>query len=260
MAAEGAGYAARDLLIQEGQAILAALSATGDQNAAIHAARKAIRRMRAVLALLNEDALSLERDDLALRRLGKGLSDLRDAHVTVETAHRLRALQPGPGWAAIVASLVTRRDRILRRELANDSGFRRRRKVVEAVSLHLEAQPWECVRRSGIRAALARSERRVKKAGARAARDGDAEAVHRWRRRVRRLRMQLDAAHELGALHGQAHSGVARKAKALHKISDRLGWRQDLQLLRNLVRAMPADAGKAAVLGQIDAALASTTH
>lgn len=257
MAADSTGAMARDLLRQDCQAVQQALATTDDQNDAIHLARKAIRRMRALLALLDDTDFNLQRDDLELRRLGKGLSAMRDAHVVVETARQLQKLDPAAGWDAITPALVMRRTRILQRALVSDPEFSRRRRVAEQVMLHMESQPWEHLQRAGVRAALARSERRVGKAAERAARDGDAEAVHRWRRRVRRLRMQLDAANALGALHGHGHTnaGSAKKAKALHRLSDRLGWLQDLRLLRNLVRSMPAHAEKAAVLGQIDSEL-----
>lgn len=259
MSKDAPGEAARELLRRDGLAVLEALAATLDRHDAIHAARKAIRRMRALLALLDEDDFCLARDDLALRRLGKGLSYMRDAHVVVETAARLQTLDGTVEWRAILDALMARRERILQRALGGDPEFARRSAVVEQVMSHMQQQPWERLRRSGVRAALARSERRVVKAAARAADDGDDEAVHRWRRRARRLRMQLDAAHVLGTLHGHVHGdgAVARKAKALHKVSDRLGWMQDLRLLRNLVRNLPADIHKATAQEQIDAELAA---
>ena len=254
MLADAPGAVARELLAQDGARVVAALAAPDDQNEGIHAARKAIRRMRAVLALLDEDEFELEREDRSLRRLGKGLSALRDAHVVVEAAKRLQALHPGPAWAGVVGTLEQRRSGILQQAAAIDPQFARRRMTIERVLQRLEAQPWERLRRRHVRAALARSERRVKRAASRAASDGDAEAIHRWRRRVRRLRMQLDAGQALGAFGGHAKGRVASngRAKALHKTSDGLGWLQDLQMLRNLVRRMPAEEGKADVLLQID--------
>jgi hypothetical protein len=257
MSSDAPGAVARDLLGRDCQLVLEALAATVDPHDAIHSARKAIRRMRALLALLDEDDFDLARDDLALRRLGKGLSDMRDAHVVVEAAARLQKADGADDWNAIITALAARREHILRRALASDPDFARRRSVVEQVLSHVQQQPWERLRRSRVRTALARSERRVVKAAARAAHDGDDEAVHRWRRRARRLRMQLDAAHALGAVHGHAHGNgaVARKAKALHKVSDRLGALQDLRLLRNLVRNLPATMDKTAALKQIGAEL-----
>ncbi len=99
MLADAPGAVARELLAQDGARVLAALAAPCDQNEGIHAARKAIRRMRAVLALLDEDEFELEREDRSLRRLGKSLSALRDAHVVVEAAKRLQVLHSGPAWA-----------------------------------------------------------------------------------------------------------------------------------------------------------------
>ncbi len=252
MPADATGMIARGLLVKDGQAILDALPASTDQNDAIHAARKAVRRMRALLALLVADDLDLDREDFALRRLGKGLSDMRDAHVVVETATRLQTLHPDPGWQPIIEALELRRTRILQRSLGVDPGFLKRRMVVERVLERIEAQPWGTLRKRTIRAALAASERRAKKAAERAAHDDDPETVHRWRRKVRRLRMQLDAAQELGAIHGHGHAEVARKGKVMHKVSDRLGWAQDLRLLRNLVRGLPASEGKQAVMGLIE--------
>jgi CHAD domain-containing protein len=245
---------ARGLLMKDGQAILDALPASTDQNDAIHAARKAIRRMRALLALLVADDLDLDREDVALRRLGKGLSDMRDAHVVVETARRLQALHPDPGWEPVIDALELRRTRVLQRSLAEDAGFLKRRMIVERVLDRIEAQPWEAVRKRSIRAALATSERRARKAAERAAHDDDPEIVHRWRRKVRRLRMQLDAAQELGAIqgHGDGLAAVVRKGKTLHKISERLGWSQDLKLLQNLVRNLPASEGKGVVMKSME--------
>ena len=93
--------------------------------------------------------------------------------------------------------------------------------------------------------------------GARAKVDAAPEVVHRWRRKVRRLRMQLEAAQALGVLHRHdaGRSELARKGKALHKISDRLGWEQDLRMLRNLVRSLPYAEGKQAVMTVVDRVL-----
>jgi CHAD domain-containing protein len=139
---------------------------------------------------------------------------------------------------------------------AHYPGFERRRRVIGQFVQRLQDQPWQSVRCAAVRDALERSERRVKKAGTRAQHDPDPEQVHRWRRKLRRLRMQLDAAQHIGALHGrEGHAAVVRKAKSLHRTSDQLGWQQDLRLLRNLVRNLPASAGKSEVLATIERAL-----
>ncbi|MEG2802875.1 CHAD domain-containing protein [Stenotrophomonas sp.] len=257
MSAREWGAVIEQRLQREGALILAALSAHDDPHAAIHAVRKAVRRMRAMLALLDTDGMGLARVDRRLQRLGDSLSAVRDAHVVVEAARQLQQQHPAVQWNPVIEALETRRTRILQHTMRGDPGYRRRRAGIEQVCLALQQAPWHRVRRHDLRAGLARSERRVDKAAARAARDADPEAIHRWRRRVRRLRMQREALHALGALSpppaGKGDGGAA--AKALHALSDRLGWQQDLRLLRNLVRAMPCHPGKAEPLAQVQAAL-----
>ncbi|HEL3804752.1 TPA: CHAD domain-containing protein, partial [Stenotrophomonas maltophilia] len=84
----------------------------------------------------------------------------------------------------------------------------------------------------------------------------DIEGVHRWRRRARRLRMQLELLKDMKLRPGRSREGPehGKAARSLHHLSDRLGDMQDLRLLRNLVRAMPSCSGKTVVLQLIDAA------
>lgn len=259
MSAQALGTAIEQRLKQECEAISAALSSTHDLHAAIHATRKAVRRMRALLALLADTALALERTDRALQRLGDGLSTARDAHVVVEAARQLQQRHPAPGWDRVIALLGARRARILQRLQHADPGLQRRRRAIERICEGLAPLAWDAVRRQHLRHGLARSERRVDKAAARAMRHHEPEAIHRWRRRVRRLRMQRDVMRELGALPGEkaGQAGDARQSRNLHKLSDQLGWQQDLRLLHALVRAMPAHADKPALLGQIQQAMQS---
>lgn len=254
MPATRLGPLAHALARQECQAIAQALCLEGDGHAAVHAARKAVRRLRSLLSLLGRSGLQLERADLRLRRLGQGLSRLRDGHVAVETAATLAGREPGLPWAAVIAQLQRRRDRLLQRALEADPGFGRRHRVVEQVLQDLAAQPWDSMRRADLRTGLRRSQRRVLKAGARARHSGDADALHRWRRKVRRLRMQVEALPQLGIpLERVYRGGRDKPAKALHRLSDQLGWSQDLQLLRNLLRGMREVEAKRALLDQIDA-------
>ena len=250
MSAADPGESLRKRAVQECRSIIAALSATEDPHGAIHAARKAIRRLRALLGLLQDSALELDDADRRLQRLGDSLSDLRDAHVVVQAAVYLQDAHAAEAWPGIIARLVQRRDRLLQQTLQRDPGFDRRVRVVLNIQQQLAAQPWSTLHRSTLRSNLEHSRKRTGKAARRANDDGGAAAIHRWRRRVRRLRMQLDVAQalKLHAGHAQTKSGDAR---ALHRLSDVLGEQQDLQLLRNLVRAMPASDGKARVLDQL---------
>jgi len=253
MSAADPGESVRKRAVQECRSIIAALSATEDPHGAIHAARKAIRRLRASLGLLQDSALELDDADRRLQRLGDSLSDLRDAHVVVQAAVYLQDAHAAEAWPGIIARLVQRRDRLLQQALQRDPGFDRRVRHVAIVQEQLAKEPWAKLRRSTLRSNLERSQRQAEKAALRAGDDGGADAIHRWRRKVRRLRMQLDVAHALD-LHAGKRKATGSDAEALHRLSDVLGRQQDLQLLRNLVRAMPAAQGKARALEQIRSA------
>lgn len=234
------GAAARQLVQEECLAIANALAMRSDIHVGVHSARKAIRRLRAVLALFATDEQPLQRSDRALQRLGRGLSALRDAHVLVDTAQSLQAGAPAPGWATVITYLGARRDRLLQRAYAQDAEFKKKRRVVQRVGLELDTQRWELVRKGDLRRALARTRRRVEKAAARARDSDDAQALHDWRRRVRRLRMQLEVMARLdsGLVKDRPGSDGGKQDKGLHRLSDALGREQDLRMLRNHVRAM----------------------
>lgn len=257
MPSNAAGPLVRALALSECQAVAQALVPGPQVHESVHVARKAIRRLRALLALLERTALDLERADGLLRRLGDGLSALRDAHVAVETAARLGRHQAGPAWAGVVLRLQARRDAVLQRALNGDPGFARRQRSLQRIAGLLEAQDWACVRPLQIRDGLRRSAQRAAKAEKRARASVDPEVLHRWRRKVRRLRMQLEAMPQLDAALAKAHGHKQddKHTKALHRLSDHLGRQQDLRLLRSLLRAMRAVDGKKALLMQLDAAL-----
>lgn len=257
MSKQGPGQNSRDLARHECSLILASLAAPDDPHEAIHSVRKSIRRLRALLGLLERGNLDLRQIDRTLQRVGRSLSAVRDAHVVTEAAVALQAAHAEHDWAPAITAMAARRARVLQKALRDDPAFSRRAHQVMRVAERLEQQPWDSVKPADIQAALARSERRAHKAAKRAEKGDDPGAVHRWRRRVRRLRMQLEALPHMGmkSVAGQGgKAGGSKRAKALHQLSDRLGWSQDIRLLRNLVRSLPAWDGKSAIM-QITKAL-----
>ena len=141
MSAAEAGEAFRQRALHECAAIAAALSSASDPHPAVHSARKAIRRLRSLLALLQHAALDVEAADLGLKRLGHGLSRLRDAHVVVEVARQLQERVADPRWKGVIRMLVLRREGLLQATLQRDPGFARRLRVLAAVQQQLAVQP-----------------------------------------------------------------------------------------------------------------------
>jgi CHAD domain-containing protein len=85
-----------------------------------------------------------------------------------------------------------------------------------------------------------RSLKRLEKANAAAQAEGSSARLHRWRKRVRRLRLQLETLDGVEATAGwKSLDDVKHKVKStrsLRRLADKLGWRQDLQVLRSSIR------------------------
>lgn len=222
------------LLQHECQAAIDALAAGGDVHAQVHEARKAIRRARSLIALV-EPELDAEAADAILKRTGDSLGALRDARAVTLTAIGLHKRRPDPGWAQAASALARRADRLVARELALDPGFAKRRRAIRRAARQLEALPWNALESAGIRAGLVRQGRRADKAAQRARKSPEAQNLHRWRRRVRRLRMQVDALAQLKIRILDQDPVVARR---LHRLSDELGAHQDLAVLVDTLRRM----------------------
>ncbi|GMV31651.1 MAG: hypothetical protein AMXMBFR59_37760 [Rhodanobacteraceae bacterium] len=218
---------------------------------AVHALRKAVRRFRSVLALCGDAApVALARIDRRVRRIGKDFSALRDAHVLVGAVAAVRRRDARPAvWQELEALAVAQRKALLGRALADDPEFRAVRRRVARISTDLARGEIGYVTGAVVARALVDSAARVTRAE-RKARDSARKTVqHRWRRRVRRLRLQLEG---LEAIAGDPQTSVEARVEAqwiladaadrvpsaatLAVLADRLGRQQDLARLRAVVR------------------------
>lgn len=222
-----------------------ALADVKNRNRGIHEARKSLRRLKSLLALGAEPfADKLPALNERIGKLATGLSPLRDAHVAVHTAQVLAGPGPSPEWQQAIHALENRRDGRLAAALTKDPRFLKRRHQIRDLGDAIEALPWKSVTRRTIEHALALSERRVARAEKRVRKDGSVANLHRWRRRARRLRMQLDFWRKLLKATGKsAHKRGAQDKAALHtmsRLSDALGAKQDLRALRATLRTLKA--------------------
>lgn len=236
------------LLQKECQTAIEALAAGDDVHARVHEARKAIRRTRSQIALA-APKLDVAAVDARLQRVGESLGDLRDAHAVAVTAARLGKRLPDPRWTQVATALEKRADRLARRELASDPGFAKRRRAIRRAARQLESLPWDELRRSDLQEGLLLQARRVDKATRRADKAPVPENLHRRRRRLRRLRMQLDALAGLKIAILDPDPAVARR---LHHASDELGWHQDLVVLAQALRRMRTLDGRRELLRQLE--------
>jgi len=228
MTTHSPGPVLRDYVLAEFDAAMAALAHRGGRlHAGVHRARKAIRRIRAVLVLgadvLDRDGSRLER---GLRRVNRGMSELRDAHALVETLERLL-----PKASDHDARRLLRRSRraAAQRRARLGRSARLKREVDEAraelKALRAEAaeQNWDGIRATTLTAALAAAQVRMVDACAQAlATDAEAD-WHRWRRRIR-TRLQQQRASALAGV----GAGVSLYDQSL---AEQMGAMQDLSLL-----------------------------
>jgi CHAD domain-containing protein len=216
----------------------------GALTAAIHGARKDLKKLRAVLRLIREELGQelFKAENRRFRDAGRLLAESRDAGVKLET---LAALQnrfgddlpdaPSERWQA---SLTRERDAAAdtaRGETA--SRIDRARRAIEAGRDRIDDWPlgagsWKLVG-PGIRESYRGGRRAMK----RVRKNPSSENVHEWRKRVKDLWYQLrivrDAWPEL----------LGQTADQAHELADLLGDHHDLAVLEEDL-ASRRDVGK----------------
>jgi CHAD domain len=246
---------------------------------AVHEIRKALKRLRALLRLL-EDELGEQAyasESAALREAGRRVAGARDAEVIVRTLdelirrHRGKLAHRG-GVARLRARLAAEREEAELRAL----GDRETRAQVlgELRAVRARAARWRLSDAAGIQAvepALKRLYREGRRRHGRAIRGegGRARAMHEWRKRVKDLRYvaeMLDRANpddRPGARRGpggkrgrkralkRGERGYLRLlARRADELGELLGDEHDLVLLAARVRAEPGGADKAERIGR----------
>ena len=272
------GAALRDYALdQVAQADLQLARAGAWQHAGVHSARKAIARLRAAMELLHKSPLAARALEARLRAFAHGLSPLRDAQAALATAKSLRDEDaPSEEWRGFARALKQRRERVLGAALADDPGFAAHRAQLVEIRAALATIAWTRLLASDLQRALERARKRVQRALDPARSSSGQEPRHRLRRRSRRLLLQIELLRTLArdatrpraaaAAHDALHAvlGKSLERKRRKHVVDKLGWEQDLRVLR---RALPARATNAAtrrlvakLRGELDDALAATNE
>jgi CHAD domain-containing protein len=225
--------------IARGQTDLAVehLDESSGDGAAIHEARKAFKRLRA-LVRLSRDALGDEvyrRENAAFRAAGRRLSGVRDAAVMVETLDDVRRRfhdeLPDGAFAglreAVAADAAAARERI-----AEDEG------TIADVTATLEAErgrvaAWplpEHADRRMLAPGFERIYRRGRRALRAARKDTDTEHLHELRKRSK------DLWHAAQVMRPAAPKRMKKLARSAHDLSDVVGEDHDLAVLLDRAR------------------------
>ena len=198
---------------------------------AVHGFRRSTKRARTALRLLRPALGDAHYHEVyaRIRDAAGALSSRRDAEVMRTLALRLAERAKKPAAASLRAFAAAEPPAL---DGAADPAERARAGIREARAAleHVAADPdWD----DAVERALARLEKRAKRAW-RAARDGaDDEALHRWRKRVK------DCFHAAKLLKAHARSGARRRIKSLDRLGETLGQDHDLAVLAAALAAGP---------------------
>lgn len=195
---------------------------------AVHAARKSLKKARAVLRLARPelDKRSYRAQNRSLRDAGRAVSAVRDADVMVETVDGLNERFPGQ---VPERTFTSARERLATQARASrdphEAGVAElvenlRDAVRRVEEWPLQRADWTTVRQGAIR-----SYRRARKAGVVAAADPSAANLHEWRKRVK------DFWYHQRLLQEAWPTVIGAQAEEAHALSDDLGNDHDLTVL-----------------------------
>ncbi len=202
-----------------------------DPVAAVHRARKAVKKERSLLRLARGamPPRQRRRENRALREAARGLSAVRDAQAMVQTvtklSERFAGQLPESTFTAIGEQLQLTRDQQGGRLRASALDARA---VGELGTVRLRVDDWTFKKHGwkAIEPGLLRSYRRGRKAFARTPRQPSLEDLHAWRKRAK------DLWHQNRLLAPICGPAVRGQAKDAQRLADILGDDHDLGVLR----------------------------
>jgi CHAD domain-containing protein len=217
-----------------------------DRAAAVHGARKDMKKLRTVLRLLRDQLgpKRYKRADARFRNAGRALAARRDAEVKLEALDAL-----AEDRSDLPAEAVASWRRILVRDREAVAGAPHEQVAIEeAISLieagREEIGGWELEgdRWKPVGAGLARTYRRGRRAMRAAAGDRGEADFHAWRKR------EKDLWHELRLFGGAWPGPLEATAAEAHRLTELLGDHHDLALLREDLRERRLGAGETVAL------------
>jgi CHAD domain-containing protein len=207
-----------------------ARDATVSVDERVHEVRVLIKRARATVALVADEAgPRARRDDRALRAIGRALGPSRDRVVAREALARLvRSLARRRGPAAVRRSPTLHR--WLERALGTPDAEERLREAALALDVARgESCGWKVPRgQKAARAGFEAAYRRARRAFRRACEGADPVRFHAWRKAAKRLGYQTE-------LLAQRAPGAYAPADQLKRLGRVLGDLHDLAVLRELL-------------------------
>lgn len=256
------GAALGILADQECRRLVRALAMRKERQEGIHEARKSCRRLRSILPLLPPEQPT-DAVGHGLQALAHSIAPMRDAYIAARTAKLLAKTHAADITPELIALLEQRCEDTLGHALQSDAQLRQRRAHAQRIIAAIHALAWQDIRPSLARQTLKQSKQRVRKARNKALASQAPSSLHRWRRRARKRRYQLEfvrKARRMAGMKKQRTQKYAAQAKQLSALTDRLGWRQDIQILLGAIEELPDAGGMRALRQRLPSKAASWSN
>ncbi|HEX5853792.1 MAG TPA: CHAD domain-containing protein [Solirubrobacteraceae bacterium] len=217
---------------------------------AVHETRKALKRLRALLRLLERElgASTYAREDAAVRDIARRLSGARDAQVMLDTLDALierhpRKLARRKGVRRLRRALLRDRERMERQALGEGAALEQA--LAQLRDLRGRVAAWRAPERDatklvdrGLRDLYAQGRKGFRRAYRKQGKD--VHAMHRWRKRVKDLRYaaeMLERRPRAQEKRRGASARLRRLAERADVLAEILGEDHDLAMLAERVRA-----------------------
>jgi len=235
---------------------LSALNGARPSDVSIHAARKSIKRTRAVWRLLEPalPAAAFRDANRRLRNAARPLGAARDARILVVALDRLLQARGGVasagGARGFRRALMRHASAIKHGVMFEPGGLELSREELRGAYQRIQARALEkrgwAVIGKGMRRVYARGRRLYRSLPA----DARADQLHEWRKQVKSLH------HQFAVLRPLAVGPIGKLASQAGKLSERLGDDHDLAVLRTEVlahrHAFSSAARQAGIIAAID--------
>jgi CHAD domain-containing protein len=221
-----------------------------DGEGAVHAARKSVKKVRAIVGLLClADANVPRKDERRLRAAGRALSTLRDSDAVIATFDRLRRRFPKrlpEHTSALIRGQLVRIKTRIAREARGTQRVDRTAHTLRDVQRSVKEWKLPDIDPLDLPDLLKVSYRRSRKAMRRAQKTIRGSDFHRWRKRIKSWWYQLRLMEPLAP-------GLAAQLRRLEQLETWLGEHHDLEVLQATI------AGDEDLRSRLRGALAAVT-
>lgn len=221
-------------------------------DAAVHDARKKLKKVRAALRLgrFGFGEAVYQRENIAARDLGRRLSDARDGRARLESLDALREAYDGPldeaPFPTVRAALTARLEQ-RRREAFADDACSEMLATLDAIDARIAAADFEGKGFDPLGEGLARTWTRGRARRRDAVGGGEASDFHQWRKRARYSR------YHLRLLAGLWPAVLEPWVDGMHRLTDVLGEAHDMVVLDATLAALAEGEAKDVAPREIEA-------